>query len=164
MLSGISNGGVEMRKAVPLVALAAIAAALLSWAGASASPSRVHRQVVIVRLVATNGYSVDNDPSGQSGGDLFGSAGELRHHGQKVGRFSSACTLAPPVGGQCQATLSLRGQGGVQIAGNVRFQGTHNRVAIVGGTGKFRTARGEATLDVVGGQGQLQRVRMVILR
>ena len=155
-----------MRKAVALIAVVATSVAMMAWLGASASSKRTsdHRQVITVRLVASDGYSVDNDPSGTSGGDLFGAAGELRRHGQKVGRFSSACTLVPPVGGQCQATLGLRGQGGVQIAGNVRFQGTHSRIAVVGGTGKFRTARGEATLDAVNQQGDIQRVRLVILR
>jgi hypothetical protein len=52
----------------------------------------------------------------------------------------------------------------VQIAGNVRLQGQHSRVAIVGGTGSFRTARGEATLDALNAQGSVQRVRMTIRR
>ena len=117
----------------------------------------------MVRLVATNGYFVDNDPSGNSGGDLFGSSGDLRRQGARVGRFTSVCTLVPP-GGQCQASLSLRGRGGVQIAGNIRLQGQHSRVAIVGGTGSFRTARGEATLDALNAQGSVQRVRLTIRR
>jgi hypothetical protein len=154
-----------MRKAGALVAIAATTAALLAWAGASASPTNTtQREVITFRLVATDGYFVDNDPSGQSGGDLFGSAGELRRQGEKVGRFSSACTLVPPVGGQCQATLGLQGRGGVQIAGNVRLQGQHSRVAIVGGTGSFRTAGGEGTLDAVNAQGNVQRVRLTIRR
>jgi hypothetical protein len=137
---------------------------MLAWAGASASPGkRAEREVVMARLVATNGYFVDNDPSGNSGGDLFGSSGDLRRQGEKVGRFTSACTLVPP-GGQCQVTLSLRGRGGVQAAGNVRLQAQHSRVAIVGGTGSFRTARGEATLDALNAQGSVQRVRLVIRR
>jgi dirigent-like protein len=155
-----------MKKAVALVLVVTTAVAMMTWAGASASSKRTsdNRDVITVRLVASNGYSVDNDPSGNSGGDLFGASGELRRHGEKVGRFSSACTLVPPVGGQCQATLGLSGQGGVQIAGNVRLQGTHSRIAVIGGTGKFRTARGQATLDAVNQQGNIQRVRLVILR
>jgi hypothetical protein len=101
----------KVRKAAALVAVAGTTAALLGLAGASASPKSAHRQVLTMRLVATNGYFVDNDPSGQSGGDLFGSAGELRRHGHKIGRASSACTLVPPVGGQCQVTL-IRRRGG----------------------------------------------------
>ena len=154
-----------MRKAVALVAAAAIAVAVLSWVGASASSKSGHRQVLTMRLVATNGYFVDNDPSGQSGGDLFGSAGELRRHGHKIGRASSACTLVPPVGGQCQVTLIRRRGGRIQLAGNVRFPAaTRNRVAIVGGTGKFRRARGDATFDALNQEGSIQRLRLTVLR
>ena len=118
-----------------------------------------------MRLVATNGYFVDNAPSGQSGGDLFGSAGELRRHGRKIGRASSACTLVPPIGGQCQVTLIMRRGGRIQLAGTVGFPAnTRNRVAIVGGTGKFRRARGDAILNAVNQQGSIQRVRLTILR
>lgn len=158
------ESGAEVRRAGALVAIAATTAAMLAWVAASASPGKGEkRQVVSARLVATNGYYVDNDPSGNSGGDLFGSSGDLRRQGEKVGRFTSACTLVPP-GGQCQATLSLSARGGVQIAGNVRLQGQHSRVAIVGGTGSFRAARGQATLDALNAQGSVQRVRLTILR
>jgi hypothetical protein len=154
-----------MRKAVALVAVAATTAAMLGLAGASASPKSGHRQVLNMRLVATNGYFVDNDPGGQSGGDLFGSAGQLRHHGHKIGRASSACTLVPPVGGQCQVTLIRRRGGRIQLAGNIGFPASaRNRVAIVGGTGKFRRARGDAIIDALNQQGSIQRVRLTVLR
>jgi hypothetical protein len=154
-----------MRRAVALVAVAATTAAILGLAGASASPKSGHRQVINMRLVATNGYFVDNAPGGQSGGDLFGSAGELRRHGHKIGRASSACTLVPPVGGQCQVTLIRRRGGGIQLAGNVRFPAaTRNRIAIVGGTGKFRRARGDAIFDALNQQGSIQHLRLTILR
>jgi hypothetical protein len=154
-----------VRKAAAIVVVAATTTALLSWAGASASPESGHRQVLTMRLVATNGYFVDNDPSGPSGGDLFGSAAELRRHGHKIGRASSACTLVPPVGGQCQVTLIRRRGGRIQLAGNVRFPATaRNRIAIVGGTGKFRRARGVAVLDALNEQGSIQHLRLTILR
>jgi hypothetical protein len=154
-----------MRKAVALVAVAATTAAMLGLAGASASPKSGHRQVLNMRLVATNGYFVDNDPGGQSGGDLFGSAGQLRRHGHKIGRASSACTLVPPVGGQCQVTLIRRRGGRIQLAGNIGFPATtRNRVAIVGGTGKFRRARGDATFDALNQEGSIQRLRLTVLR
>jgi hypothetical protein len=154
----------DMRKAVALVAVAATTAAMLGLAGASASPKSGHRQVLNMRLVATNGYFVDNNPGGQSGGDLFGSAGELRRHGHKIGRASSACTLVPPVGGQCQVTLIRRRGGHIQLAGSIRFPATtRNRIAIVGGTGKFRKARGDAIFDARNQQGSIQRLRLTVL-
>ena len=153
-----------MRRAAALVALAAATAALLSWAGASAAPSGKHPQERHVRLVVGNGFFVDNDPSGQSGGDLFGASGELRRGGEKVGRFSSTCTLAPPVGGQCQATLIWQYRDQIQLAGNIRIQGEHNRLSIVGGTGKFRDVGGVASLRPLDDQGQVQQLKLTIVR
>jgi hypothetical protein len=72
--------------------------------------------------------------------------------------------LSPPVGGQCQATLILRRRDRIQLAGNIRIQGDFNRLSIVGGTGKFRNVRGDATLQPVDDQGQVQRLKLTILR
>ncbi len=152
-----------MRKEAALIAVAAVAA-LFGLVVASASPKTSHREERTVRLVVGDGYFVDNNSSGQSGGDLFGASGELRRRGHKVGKFSNACTLSPPVGGQCAATLILRHRGGIQLAGNIRIQGDHNRLAIVGGTGRFRRVRGDATLQAVNDQGTVQRVHLTILR
>lgn len=154
-----------MRKAVALVAVAAVIAAVLGWAGASASSKGNHRQVRNLRLVTTHGYFVDNDPSGNSGGDLFGGAGEARRRGHRIARFSSACILSPPVGGQCQVTLIWQRGGRIQLAGNVRPQATtSNRLAIVGGTGKYRRARGDAVIRALNDQGSIQRMHLTILR
>jgi hypothetical protein len=117
-----------------------------------------------LRLLATNGFFVDNDPSGQSGGDLFGASGELRRGGEKVGKFSSACTLVPPVGGQCRATLILRYRDQIQLAGNNRIQGEDNRLSIVGGTGKFRDVGGVVSLHRLDDQGQVQQLKLTIVR
>jgi Dirigent-like protein len=157
-----------VRRAAALIAVAATTAALLGLVGASASPTGDHRQERTMRLVVLDGYFVDNDPSGQSGGDLFGSSGELRRRGHKAGKYSSACTLASPGGAQCQATLILRDggriRGRIQLAGNYRLEANHNRVAIVGGTNKFRGVRGDATIQTVDDQGSVQRLHMTILR
>jgi hypothetical protein len=152
-----------VRKAVAAIVAAGIAAALMGWVGASASPSD-HRQERTLRLLVIDGWSVDNDPSGASGGDLFGASGAIGSRGHRPGRWSSACTLSPPVGGQCQVTLILRPRRRIQLAGNIRIQGDRNRLAIVGGTGKFRKAQGDATLRAVGNQGTVQRLHLTILR
>jgi hypothetical protein len=153
-----------VRKTVALILVAGTSAALFGWAGASASPTDGDRQTKNARMVVTNGWSVDNDPSGQSGGDLFGASGELRRRGHRTGKWSSACTLSPPVGGQCQATLILRPRDRIQLAGNIRIQGDFNRLSIVGGTGKFRDVEGDATLRPGDDQGQVQRIHLTILR
>ena len=153
-----------MRRAVALIAVAATTAALFGLVGASASTTSHHRQERNVRLVVANGYSVDNDPSGQSGGDLFGASGDLRGPGDRAGKWSSACTLSPPVGGQCQVTLIWDYRDRIQLAGNFRVQAEHNRLAIVGGTGKFRRAQGVATIQAANDQGTVQHVHLTTLR
>jgi hypothetical protein len=152
-----------VRKEAALLAVAATAA-LFGLVGASASTTSHHRQERNVRLVVANGYSVDNDPSGQSGGDLFGASGDLRGPGHRAGKWSSACTLSPPVGGQCQVTLIWDYRDRIQLAGNFRLQAEHNRLAIVGGTGKFRRVQGVATIQAANDQGTVQHVHLTILR
>src|SRR6478672_13267841 len=56
----------SVRKTFAVVAMAVATASLGLVGGASAA--RVYRQVRYVRLVATSGFYVDNDPSGASGG------------------------------------------------------------------------------------------------
>jgi Dirigent-like protein len=146
-----------------VIAMAAAATASLSWA-ASSSAMKVHKQVRYVRTVATSGYYVDNDPSGSSGGDLFGSTGDLRHAGHSVGTFSSACTASSAERAECQATFSWNDGARLQLAGDIQPQASENQLAIVGGTGKYKKARGDATLKRVTQDGSVQKVKLRILR
>jgi hypothetical protein len=117
-----------------------------------------------VRIVVESGFYVDNDPSGNSGGDLFGSTGRLMHNGVKVGTFSSACTSSSAEVGQCQATFVWNNGDRIQAAGEIRVQEEKNRLSITGGTGKYKQARGDANLTRLDENGQVQRVRLRILR
>ncbi len=117
-----------------------------------------------VVMDTSNGYFVDNDPSGNSGGDLFGSAGPLTSDGDGVGKFASACTLSPPVGGECQATFILRGRGRLQVAGLVRLNGETNRLSVVGGTGNFRAAQGTVVVEALDDMGGAQLARFSVRR
>jgi hypothetical protein len=146
-----------MKKAATLAAVALVTLA------AAASASGAPAQKLNLKLISTNGYYVDNDPSGSSGGDLFGSSGDLRRAGVKVGQFSSACTAAPPVGAQCQATLILR-HSRVQLEGNLRTDKPRNVLSVVGGTGKYRSARGSARLQKANTSGSVQLVHLRIVR
>jgi hypothetical protein len=152
-----------VRRALTLAAATVSLAALLSPAVASAS---TQRQVLTLKLVATNTWNVDNDPGGPSGGDLFGSSGDLRRRGHRLGTYSSACTASSAVTAQCAATLVFsNGVDRLQLAGQLSFEELPNHYAIVGGTGKYRRARGEATVAPVDQSDPTrQRVRLVILR
>jgi hypothetical protein len=111
-----------VRRVTALIAVATTTA-LLGLVGANASTTGDHRQERNVRLVVTDSFFVDNDPGDVSGGDLVGSSGKMRHGGSGVGKYSSACTLSPPVGGQCQATLIWRYRDRIQLAGKGGFEG-----------------------------------------
>jgi hypothetical protein len=150
-----------VKKVLTTLALAAAATVLLP---AGASAAKVHKQIRYVKLVVQQGYFVDNDPSGQSGGDLFGSTGVLRRHSRETGRFSSACTASSAEAAQCTATLIWNSGDRIQLAGEIHVQEDQNHLAIVGGAKRYKQARGDATLTRVDDQGQVQRIRLRILR
>jgi hypothetical protein len=130
--------------------------------GSGKSPSR---EIVRLNLLNAGGYFVDNDPSGGSGGDLFGSSGPLKRGGGQVGNFISTCTQASPTQfrGQCAATFRLNGRGSLQAAGSVKPEAPSYRVAIVGGTGEFKRAAGTAQIEPVG-DGSRGHMTLRILR
>jgi hypothetical protein len=155
----------QVKKGMTVLAAIGLTVAVPTLAGAHHSPTSVHKQVRYVRAVTTNGWNVDNDPSGPSGGDLFGSTGDLRHAGGKVGTYSSACTGVSDVLAQCQATFIWNSGDRLQLAGQLELQpDVVNHLSIVGGTGKYRTARGEATIKQASQDGAVQRARLVIVR
>jgi hypothetical protein len=145
-----------VRRAMTLLAVLAIT--LL--AGAATASAKIHKEVRYVRLVVESGFFVQ---SGQSGGDLFGSTGTLRHDGADVGTFSAACTSTASDAGECQTTLRFKSGNRLQLAGNIYMQRLKNRLSIVGGSGRYRRARGDATLTRVDDQGQVQKVKLRIL-
>jgi len=150
-----------MKKVLTLVAVAVAATGLLA---ASAPAAKVHKHVRYVKLHVEQGFFVDNDPSGQSGGDLFGSTGVLRHHSHQVGTFSATCTSSSEEEGQCNVTFVWNRGDRLQLAGEIRMQGGQSFLAIVGGTGKYKQARGDATVTPVDDAGQVQRIKLRILR
>ena len=96
-------------------------------------------------------------PAGPSLGDrLVYSADIFDRSGRLVGRDGVDCvtvridpTASPDKQQtvQCVATIDLFSQG--QIAAQSLAQGTSNYFAITGGTGKFRTVRGEVLVEDV---------------
>jgi hypothetical protein len=153
----------QVKKALTFVAVAMLAG-LAGAFPASASAKDAHRKVMTVRMVATSTFYVDNDPSGQSGGDLFGSEGDVRRRGRKIGTYSSACTASSATVGQCQATISWHGGDSLQLEGSFHLDQAENRLAIVGGTGRFRGTWGDGVVTRTDPQSPSQRVRLTIIR
>jgi hypothetical protein len=138
-----------------LAALIALAAAAISPAAADAQ-SR-HTVVRTVVLQTTDGFSTTGT---LAAGTIFGGTGLLRQGGVSVGTYSSICIASSTTRAQCNATLIWRGRGRVQLAGSISITETTNRVSIVGGTGKYRGARGEASIRRASDDGSRQRVKL----
>jgi len=147
-----------MRTKVTVAALT-----LVAFASACASASAAHENLG-VRIVSTDGFYIDNDPAGQSGGDLFGSEGAVHRGGERVGRFASACTATSDHGGECNASFVLSGRGRLQLAGIIRPLAADNHLPIIGGSGDFRGATGRADLHALVPDGSKQRVQLHISR
>lgn len=107
-------------------------------------------------------YFVDNDPSGTSASDMFGSAGDVFRGARRLGTYTSACTASSADAAQCQATLAWKGGASVQLAGEYRIQKVRNRIAISATPGGSRG--GNAVIKLADDMGQVQSARLVILR
>jgi hypothetical protein len=146
---------ISLRRALAATGLAAFAAGAIT---ANAHGEETAR--FAVKIVATDGFYVDNGDPGPSAGDLFGSRGPVRQGGEQTGRFSSACTATGPLVGECALTLKLDGRGKLEGAGKVKNPRRHNKVTITGGTGEFRGAEGVAKLRRLNQDGSRQRIEL----
>jgi len=128
---------------------------------ASQGPSNNANPLVVnllSRATAINNF-VDTGPPGPSPGDIYVFSDRLFLAGapnQQIGTSNGRCTLIDPVAFSfdCSFTNHLTG-GGPLAAGDVMgagtlslVEGTTSTVAIVGGTGPYRTARGDALIKL----------------
>jgi len=60
--------------------------------------------------------------------------------------------------------LHLEHRRSPSTGGGHRDLGHQNQIAIIGGTGKYKTARGDATLTSKVQDGSIQRIKLRILR
>ena len=113
---------------------------------------------LLSRATAINDF-VDTGPVGPSPGDLYVYSDRLflaSAPGVQVGTTDGRCALIDPVTSKadCSFTSVLTGAGGlaagdVMGAGSLSLvPGTTSSVAVVGGTGPYRVARGEAIVDL----------------
>jgi Dirigent-like protein len=140
----------------------AAAAVVLGGDAIASTSSEQPFQVIkaISRATAINDF-VDTGPSGSSTGDLYVFSDKLFDAAAPdhlIGRADGRCTLIDPATLRfgCSITSSLSG-GDVMTEGTLTLvQGTQSTGAVVGGTGTFRLARGQATLDLGPFQGPHQ--------
>ena len=120
-------------------------------AGGSGAQAPPQQQARMIELTARHvgGFRVDNRPRGASPGDLLGFRETLTSGGRRVGRGHGTCIAVSRTLVDCSVTTVLSGG---TIVG--RFTQDVKRrevtVAIVGGTGAYRAAQGEATVTFGG--------------
>ena len=142
-----------MRQTILAAAAAAAitAAAMLGPAGAFAAPSQ--GRTTTLQLVAhfTQASLVDAGDPGPSAGDQQVVVGTLTKGGSKAGRFGFVCEFLNATSNpaeECSATGSIRG-GSITLAGASRQADNDHRWAVVGGTGVYHDASGQALIHDV---------------
>jgi hypothetical protein len=148
LVSGLVVGGVVCATAL-VTSLSAIAAPATTHSG---TEGRVLRYDIRFRPLEEN--FVDVGSPGPGIGDMLVFQDQIidRHSGRQVGVEAGSCTITAVLEAgfqtHCVGTVSLP-------AGQIAFQGLasnapEKRMAIVGGTGRYRTAAGELTVLELG--------------
>jgi hypothetical protein len=144
-----------LTKLRPIAALVAIIALAAMASAPAASANAGGKKFKTLRIVAEEKQSqfLDLGDPGPSLGDQLVFSERLFIRGRQVGESGVVCVVTqavPPydvLTFKCEAALSLR-KGQITLQGLIEVQGEDDpgpfRVAITGGTGKFRCASGEA--------------------
>jgi hypothetical protein len=139
-----------------LAAVLAVSGASIASAGDDDGDGQ---RVIRLSVKGTGLAVVENGQSGLNPGDRFVSSGDLLRGGDKVGDASLDCTV---VRVQTPASLYSCVGGAALQGGQITFQSltavdpanVSATAAVTGGTGRYRTAQGEATLNGAAGPGQ----------
>ena len=134
---------------------AALAVAALALAGTASADTteKSHGHDRTIRLVEANKELqptfVDTGKPGPSVGDIVVARDEvLREDGSPAGTFRQVCTLVDLVGGpftstfECTGSITLK-DGTITMEGPFVPAAPESAAAITGGTGAYKTARGE---------------------
>ncbi len=136
------------------------------------------KRVQVINLT-TKTAQESPEPTSFAVGTSFASSDDVFRGGRRVGVLGAVCSVvriepSPLPAGQeptsatvhCVASLQLA-QGQLTLQGLVTFSeqaGPRFTVAITGGTGAFRTARGEATITENADENGPDRLRLRIIR
>jgi Dirigent-like protein len=149
------------RMALLTIAATALGLAIGGVSLASQGPANNANPLVLEllsRATAINNF-VDTGPTGPSPGDLYVFSDRLFQASapdDQIGRVDGRCVLIDPATFRfdCSFTNHISGGGGLP-AGDVTAAGTLNLVegttsttAVVGGTGPYRTVRGDAVVKL----------------
>jgi hypothetical protein len=162
----ITGGAVALGLGLVSPAVAATAARTSAHppVGTASNPLRID---VVARATTINNF-VDTGPAGPSTGDLYVFSDDVffaNNPGTKVGRVDGRCTLIDPSSARfgCTIITSLP-KGDITTEGTlVNVPGTKSTGAVTGGTGDFRSARGEGVVDLGPAEGPHQVTLQLIL-
>jgi hypothetical protein len=143
-----------------LLAVAAITVAPASSTSSSSASAGNDGDVEVIRVTAVTAQDtfLDLGETGESLGDQSVISEDLFRQGKNVGKTGVVCTVvrieeAPAVTLQCVATAELpRGQ--ITAQGLITFTEAgpgRSRLAITGGTGRYRTAHGVVLIEELSG-------------
>jgi hypothetical protein len=137
--------------------LAGAIAALLAGGGVVVAdvvgtPEKPLEFQLISRATAINNF-VLQDPARFSVGDRYVFSDAVFRpsaHTMPVGKFEGQCTLVDPATAHWDcAVVTTLPEGTIRGAGSLTFvEGSINKGAVVGGTGRYRNARGEGTVEL----------------
>jgi hypothetical protein len=144
-----------------VIAVTAVGLAIGGASLAAQGPSNNSQPLVlhlISRATAINNV-VDTGPAGLSPGDLYVFSDRYflaSEPNDQIGSVDGRCVLIDPAAlhFDCSVTNTLTGAGGltagrIMAAGPLTLaQGSTSTFAIVGGTGAYRNARGDATVEL----------------
>jgi allene oxide cyclase len=140
-----------MRKTLSIAAIAVVAVLVAGYVAQAGTSHR--RQATVIHVVehATTDLVIDTGPTGDSSGDLLTFANDLfdETNVDKVGRDQGDCIRINHEEGswECRWTNFLKG-GAIMVEGP--FYDTHDSVlAITGGRGKYKDARGSMELKAL---------------
>jgi Dirigent-like protein len=140
--------------AVLVVTVGAMSFASASSPSSSTTSSSTTKTIHVIQPASAVFTNVDVDPTGDSPGDYVVITSPLLSPAthKKVGSAAAVCTLVkvtPTFPSQCVATGSFAA-GDITIQGLFRsVTGKANVLAVTGGTGAYRTARGTVTTTIL---------------
>lgn len=143
-----------MQAKTATVGLIVVVAAALATSVA-AGPHASSAETLSLLAVGETFELVDNGKQGVGVGDVFASGGRLyrwhgRARGPRVGRLDVLCTAITADGARSHCSITAAVPGGrIETVG--LLTGESNTLAVTGGTGRYRDARGELTMRSIGG-------------
>ena len=123
---------------------AGAAAAVLLFGVVSGSAAGTNAGSATTFTVVQTITSMHLPPGGVSPGSAITFTADVTARGRAVGTSQAACVIVTGTSAQCQGTTFTR-RGQIQAQGAIDIANPSGTVAIVGGTGAYKTARGFMT-------------------